>query len=314
MCLGLSQGGRQGDGQPNSKQSWGPGRQHALTLFPCPAPHVHVRVCSRVCTARGVWAHGWGAASACVGLTGKARVSAWAAEARGVRPGPGTQRGPAWHCRGLDAGVRTCANTPTRWAPLVQGPQDVGKGLRRSRGQPQASGPRHTPLYHTWPRHPNTHTPVGTCSLDMGRGEQDGCLSLPESPPGVPPPPGWLQDRPAGTLPPPHSVRPSSGGPPPFGGAAGVRSGQRPRLPSPQQPREHPRLSLPHRARPRSPPAEGLEGGLGFLCRVMGPGVGIEAPGAGAGVGGGRPPGRGSGPWAEAAEGPGFCRRGSKET
>lgn len=88
---------------------------------------------------------------------------------RDVRPGTGAQQGPVRCCCGLDVGIRTCVNTPTRWALLVQGPQDLGRGLRRSRGQPQASGPWHTPLCHTRPRHPTRNTPVGACSLDMGR-------------------------------------------------------------------------------------------------------------------------------------------------
>lgn len=179
MCLGLSQGGRQGDGQQNSKQLGAelPARPHLV-----PGSR-SARACPRVLTrvhGAGRLRPRVGAASARVGLTGRA--------ARGR---------PAWH--GSPAGARMVPPWPGRggshgrqhpawWAPWVHGPQDLGRGLRRSRGQPQASGPQRTPLYYTRPRHPNTNMPVATCSLDMGRGGQDGCLSPPKSPPGVPAP------------------------------------------------------------------------------------------------------------------------------
>lgn len=57
----------------------------------------------------------------------------------------------------------------------------------------------------------------------------------------------------------------------------------------PQQLHEHPKLYLPHRMGPRSPQPRAWSGRQGFMCHVMGPGVGIKGSlgpvGAGVGVG-----------------------------
>lgn len=58
----------------------------------------------------------------------------------------------------------------------------------------------------------------------------------------------------------------------------------------PQQ-HEHPKLYLPYRMGPHSPQPRAWSGRQGFMCHVMGPGVGIKGSlgPVGAGVGGGKP-------------------------
>lgn len=174
----------------------GRARQHALTLFPCPGLHVHVRVCSRVCMARGVWAHGWGATSAYVEIMGKARVSAWAGEAQGR---------PAWH--GSPAGACVVLLWPGRGdSHMCQHPHTVGfagagsPGLGEGSEEEPRSAPglgpmAHTPVPHT-AKTPHQKHACGRVQLRHGAREQDGRLSPPKSLPGVPAPPGGCRTGP----------------------------------------------------------------------------------------------------------------------
>lgn len=229
MCLGLSQGGRQGDGQQNSKQLGAelPARPHLV-----PGSR-SARACPRVLTR----VHGAGRLRPRVGGCERPR----GAHGESGPRAPGLAREPS-------GGPHGAAVAWTRGFARAPAPRMVGSVGARSPGLGEGSEeePRpapglrptaYTPVLHTAKTPQHKHA-CGHVQLRHGaRGTRWLPLPSKESSWGACPPlPGRLQDRPVGTLPPFHGVRPGTGVPSPFGGAAGVCSEEGPRLPGPQQP------------------------------------------------------------------------------